>query len=112
MSLLKTIIYKTDSGKEPFSKWLFDLDKITRSIVIARIKRVTLGNFGDCKLLKKANGVWELRIDYGSGFRIYFGRDGYTVVVLLIGGDKGSQERDIDKAQEYWLTYKESKNEK
>jgi putative addiction module killer protein len=109
MSLLKTIVYKTSAnGKEPFSKWLFDLDKKTRAIVVSRIKRVTLQNFGDCKLLKGTNGIWELRIDYGSAYRVYFGKDGYTVVVLLIGGDKGSQERDIEKAQEYWLTYKGS----
>lgn len=112
MSLLKTIVYQTNSGKEPFSKWLFDLDQKARSIVIARIKRVTLGNFGDCKLLKKADGVWELRIDYGAGYRVYFGKDGYTIVVLLVGGDKSSQDRDIEKAHEHWLTYKESKHGK
>jgi putative addiction module killer protein len=108
MSLLKTIVYKTSVGKEPFSKWLLDLDKRTRAIVVSRIRRITLQNFGDCKLLKGTNGVWEIRIDHGSGYRVYFGKDGYTVVVLLIGGDKGSQERDIEKAQEYWLTYKGS----
>jgi putative addiction module killer protein len=108
MSLLKVVVFKTSAKKEPFSKWLFDLDQKTRSIIVARIKRVTLQNFGDCKLLKGAGGIWELRVDYGAGYRVYFGKDGYAVVVLLIGGDKGSQERDIEKAQRYWLTYKES----
>src|SRR6476620_11783691 len=108
MSLLKTIVFKTSSGKEPFLEWLFDLDEKTRSIVTARIKRVELQNFGDCKLLKGVGGIWELRIAYGAGFRVYFGKDGNTMVILLIGGDKGSQERDIKKAQQYWLRYKES----
>ena len=107
MSLIKIIIYKTIVGKEPFNKWLLDLDKMTRAMIITRLKRVSLGNFGDCKLLKNASGVWELRVDYGSGYRIYFGKQSNIIVVLLIGGDKGSQERDIVKAQRYWLDYKE-----
>ena len=106
MSLIKTIIYQTSTGKEPFTEWLVGLDKTTRAVVITRLKRVNLGNFGDCKLLQKASGVWELRIDYGSGYRIYFGKQGTTIIVLLVGGDKGSQERDIAKAQQYWLDYK------
>ena len=108
MSLIKTIIYKTNTGKEPFAQWLLALDKTTRALVVTRLKRVSLGNFGDCKLLKQASGVWEFRIDYGSGYRIYFGKQGNTIVVLLVGGDKGSQERDITKAQRFWLDYKES----
>lgn len=108
MSLIKIINYKTNTGKVPFTVWLLDLDETTRSVVIARLKRVSLGNFGDCKTLKNASGVSELRINYGSGYRIYFGKQGNTIVVLLIGGDKGSQERDITKAQKYWLDYQES----
>ena len=108
MSLIKTIIYKTSTKKEPFTQWLLDLDPTTRSIMITRLKRLSLGNFGDCKMLKQASGIWELRIDYGAGYRIYFGKLGNTIVVLLVGGDKGSQKRDIDKAQRYWLEYKES----
>ncbi len=108
MSLIKTIIYKTSTGKEPFTQWLLDLDETTRANIIARLKRINLGSFGDCKLLKKASGVWELRIDLGPGYRIYFGKQGNIMVVLLVGGDKGSQERDITKAQKYWLDYKGS----
>ncbi len=106
MSLIKTIVYQTDTGKEPFTEWLIDLDKTTRAIIIARLKRLNLGNFGDCKPLKQAIGVWELRIDYGSGYRVYFGKQGNAIVILLVGGDKGSQERDIKKAQEYWFIHK------
>jgi putative addiction module killer protein len=108
MSLIKTIIYKTSTGKEPFIQWLLDLDAATRSIILTRLKRVSLGNFGDCKLLKQTFGVWELRIDYESGYRIYFGKQDNAIIVLLIGGDKGSQKRDITKAQRYWLDYKVS----
>ena len=108
MSLIKTIIYKTSTGKEPFSRWLLDLDQKTRALIVTRIKRVNLGNFGDCKMLKQASGVWELRVDYGSGYRIYFGKRGSLLVVLLVGGDKGSQTKDIAKAEKYWLDYKES----
>lgn len=109
MSLMKTIIYKTNTGKEPFIEWLLDLDQTTRATITSRLKRVSLGNFGDCKLLKQASGVWELKIDYGSGYRIYFGKENSAIVVLLIGGDKRSQERDVTKAQRYWLDYKGSK---
>ncbi len=68
-----------------------------------------MGNFGDAKRIKGGEGVLELRISYGPGYRIYFGKDGSTVVVLLIGGDKGSQNRDIAKAKRYWLDYKDLK---
>ena len=109
MSLIRIITYKTSTGKEPFAEWLLSLDKVTRAIVTARLRRISLGNFGDCKLLKEASGVCELRIDYGAGYRVYFGRfDVRILVVLLVGGDKGSQRRDIAKAQKYWLDYKES----
>ena len=103
---IKAIIYKTSTGKQPFSEWFIDLDRETRAIVTTRLKRVGLGNFGDCKMLKQTDGVWELRIDYGPGYRIYFGKQGNEVVVLLVGGDKGSQERDIAKAQRYWLSHR------
>lgn len=68
-----------------------------------------MGNFGDAKIIQNAEGIWELRIDYGPGYRIYFGKDGKTVVILLIGGEKKSQNRDIRKAKQYWLEYKRLK---
>lgn len=108
MSLIKIITYKTNTGKEPFALWLFDLDKNTRATVSARLDRISLGNFGDCKSLKNTSGIYELRIDCGPGYRIYFGRQGATIIILLTGGDKSSQNRDITKAQKYWLIYKES----
>ena len=108
MGILKVVTYSTRAGKEPFTDWLEDIDIKARAIVLARIARVRLGNFGDCKLIKDGNGILELRIRYGAGYRIYFGREGVSVILLLMGGDKGSQNRDIAKAKRYWLKYKES----
>lgn len=67
-----------------------------------------MGNFGDAKMIKGGEGIWELRIDYGPGYRVYFGKQGATIVILLTGGDKKSQNRDIAKAKRYWLDYKDS----
>ncbi len=105
MSLIKTIFYKTLSNKQPCKKWLSNLDETTEAIILSRLKRLTLGNFGDCKVLKNCSGIYELRIDYGPGYRIYFGKQGPLIVILLLGGDKGSQDRDIVKAQKYWIDY-------
>jgi putative addiction module killer protein len=88
----------------PFSKWLASLrDARAVSVVRARLNRVRLGNFGDCKSV--GSGVQELRIDFGPGYRIYFGRQGSLVVVLLCGGAKQTQARDLQTAQKYWKEY-------
>lgn len=108
MSLIKIILYKTSAGKEPYSDWEDSLDKTTIAIVKNRLDRVRLGIFGDAKLIKPAIGIWELRIDYGPGYRIYFGKKGSTIVMLLIGGEKKSQDRDIAKAKRFWLDCKET----
>ena len=103
MSTLKIAIYTTRTGRKPFSDWRTQLDKTARAIIRTRIDRVSLGNFGDSKPIKNGDGVWELRINFGPGYRIYFGKIGNAIVVLLAGGDKGSQSRDIEKAKRYWL---------
>lgn len=101
----EVILYQTADGFCPFEKWLTSLrdsraiDKIT-----LRIRRVEQGNLGDYKSV--GNGVCELRIDYGAGYRVYFGQIGNTIVVLLCGGDKRTQEQDILKAQVYWKDYR------
>ncbi len=109
MSIIKIGIYSTELGKAPFKEWLKKLDSKTRTRVRTRIDRVRFGNFGDCKLLKDGDGISELRITFGAGYRIYFARDGLELIILLVGGDKGSQTRDIAKAKEYWREYKELK---
>jgi putative addiction module killer protein len=111
MSMIKIIPYTTKKGTQPFPDWQAKLDRSIQAIIVARLVRVRLGNFGDCKLLQNSDGVWELRINHGPGYRVYFGKKGLTVIILLIGGDKKSQTRDIAKAKQYWLEYKESEND-
>jgi len=94
--------YTTSTGNKPFNKWRDKLDVNVKAIIRTRLDRVKLRNFGDCSAIKDGDGIWELRIDVGPGYRIYFGKIGSTVIVLLIGGAKGSQTRDIEKAKRYW----------
>lgn len=96
-------IYETVTGKVPYKQWFDKLGKREQMIIDARLTRLRHGNLGVFKPVGK--GVKELKIDFGPGFRVYFAEDGDTIVVLLCGGDKGSQERDIRKAQEYWADY-------
>lgn len=111
MSMIKILHYRIKMSKrEPFADWLDDQDIKTQAVINARLDRVRLGNFGDCTRIKDGDGIWELRIDYGPGYRIYYGKDGLKVVILLIAGDKSTQRRDISKAGKYWQDYKESSN--
>ena len=82
----------------------------SRARVRVRLNRLRLGNFGDCKSV--GGGVGELRVDYGPGYRVYFGRQGDRIVILLCGGAKKTQSKDIQLAQQYWAEYqREEKNE-
>ena len=110
METIKIVFYNTEARKEPFSVWLDGLDKKTQWIVLERITRVESGNFGDCKPLKGYKGIYELVIDYGPGYRIYYAKQGPVVVILLLGGEKKSQHRDIEKAYHYWKLYKEEQS--
>lgn len=103
------IFYSDANGKQPFLKWLNSLDSSIRSRIDQRLLRLSLGNYGDYKFVNE--GIYELRFSFGSGYRIYFGKDGSKIVVLLTGGDKKTQRKDIKVAIEYWNEYKESKNE-
>ena len=97
-------IYETRDGQKPFKKWLESLrDKVTVARINARISRIEHGNFGDAKSV--GQGVMELRFVFNSGYRIYYGLDGHKLVVLLSGGDKSTQDKDIKLAQEYWSDY-------
>lgn len=97
--------YITDTGKVPFEEWLEDLDKPIRAIIRARLARIMLGNFGDCHSIQGAHGISEIRFDVGAGYRVYYGKQGNTVIILLIGGSKRTQTRDIEKAKRYWQDY-------
>lgn len=99
-------IYKASTSRKPFSDWMHSFkDEKSRSVIRSRINRLQSGNFGDCKYLDK--GVYELRIHYGKGFRVYFAKIKNVIIVLLCGGDKHTQINDIKKAQEYWELYME-----
>nr|NGX42687.1 hypothetical protein [Chlamydiota bacterium] len=87
--------YETDNGKCPYLEWQNGLTQKIRGLVTVRLTRVRLGNFGDYKAIEGEKGLFELRIHMSPGFRIYFGKRGKRVVILLCGGDKGSQKRDI-----------------
>ena len=96
--------YIRSDGRIPFLEWYYALrDGKAQVKVDARLERVSLGNFGDYKSV--GDGVCELRINYGPGYRIYFKQIGATIVLLLCSGDKSTQEQDIEKAKEYWRDY-------
>jgi putative addiction module killer protein len=107
MAPLKIREFVTASGENPFRKWLGSLAEAYKARIQARLLRVELGNLGDHKSL--GDGVYELRMDFGPGFRAYYGMDGKIVVLLLCGGDKSSQKRDITKAKVYWQEYLKGK---
>ena len=99
--------YQLAEGKVPVSDWLGSLrDQRARAQIEIRVRRMAIGNFGDCKPV--GDGVLELRVDAGAGYRLYCGRHGQTLVILLCGGDKASQPADIKRAKDYWVDWKRS----
>ena len=91
-----------------FLKWLNKLkDKIGKSLINERISRIEDGNFGDCYPI--GDGISELRIHFGPGYRVYFMDTGKEIVILLCGGDKSTQQKDIEKAKKIARIYKEKK---
>ncbi len=98
-------IYVTEDGRAPFSEWLASLRDIkARAKIRVRVDRVGLGNLGDCHGV--GDGVQELRIDYGPGYRVYFGQVGSAIVMLLCGGDKNTQTKDIEQAKCFWSEHR------
>ncbi len=96
--------YQTAHGKEPFQEWLRSLrDREGRAKIRIRLNRLEQGNLGKHRALGR--GLIELKIDFGPGYRVYLGEDGKRDVVLLWGGDKSTQEADIEKARAYWGDY-------
>jgi len=103
--MLDVIVFRDADGSEPFIDWLNGLrDERAVARIAARIERLGVGLFGDSKALEL--GVHELRVDYGPGYRVYYGRQGKRIILLLCGGDKGSQRRDIRRAIKYWEQWK------
>jgi putative addiction module killer protein len=105
--MLEVIEYIRDDGHCPFAEWFARLDDRAAAKVTTVLERMKAGNFGDYKSV--GQGVMERRIHYGPGYRIYFGRDGAKLVVLVGGGTKSRQSSDIEQAQETWAEYKTTK---
>lgn len=104
-SHIELLEYITEEGENPFHTWLNSLrDLAARAKIRVRLNRVRLGNFGDCKPVGK--GVNELRVDYGPGYRIYYGKSKRAIVILLCGGSKKTQAKDIQLAKTYWADFK------
>ena len=97
-----------EAGRSPFAGWFDSLDAVTAARVDKYIRRLEAGNFGSAKSLQ--DGVSELKLDFGPGYRVYFGRDGKTIIILLGGGSKRRQSADIAAAIERWKKYKQAKN--
>jgi putative addiction module killer protein len=100
-NMFEVLEYLTDAGDSPFSLWVDGLnDAQTVARIDARVGRLVEGLFGDCKPV--GDGVWELRIDWGPGYRVYYAQSGKLVLLLLCGGDKRHQKADIKRAMKYW----------
>jgi putative addiction module killer protein len=99
------IAFQSRSGKTPYLEWVLSLDRKTRERVLSRVGRLKLGQFGDFKALD--GGLYELRLFFGPGYRVYFGEHRGNMILLLCGGDKSTQKKDIKLAKEYWKTYLE-----
>ncbi|RKU17208.1 addiction module killer protein [Candidatus Poribacteria bacterium] len=103
-------LYQNPNGTVPFTEWSNSIrDKRVKNRIQARLQSVKLGNLGDHKSV--GDGVWELRLNFGPGYRIYYGEVDDTIVLLLCGGDKSSQKMDIEHAKNYWIEYKERLND-
>jgi putative addiction module killer protein len=99
-------MYVTPTGRVPFEEWVRELrDARARASIRARLARVRLGNFGDAHTV--GGGIWELRSDYGPGYRVYYAQSGAATLLLLCGGDKTTQAADIRQAQTYWTEYQQ-----
>jgi putative addiction module killer protein len=106
---LDVVLYVTEDNVCPLECWLESLrDRQARARIKKRLDRLVLGNLGDYKPV--GSGVMELRVDYGPGYRIYFAQSGVALILLLCGGDKRTQDKDILKAKRYWMDFQKRQN--
>jgi putative addiction module killer protein len=102
-------IYTTSQGEEPFEDWLNALqERETRAKIRKRLDRISLGNLGDYRSV--GDGVFEFKIDFGPGYRLYFSVVDVVTILLLCGGDKSSQKLDIQKAKQFWFDFSQREN--
>ena len=103
--MIELFRYQRDDGREPFTEWLNAMrDKVAQARIRVRLRQVQAGNLGDCEPV--GDGVTELRVHVGAGYRVYCGQHGKSVVILLCGGDKRSQSADIKQAKALWIEWK------
>ncbi len=101
----QVIVYQDENGREPFSEWVDELrDAKARRQVLRRLSRLKHGNYGDCSPV--GEGLSEMRIHYGPGYRVYFREAGDDRIVILCGGTKRTQNKGIATAREYWKEFK------
>ena len=99
--MFEVIHYETKAGEDVFAEWIVGLrDQQAAARIAARTARIALGLFGDCKSV--GEGVWELKVDWGPGYRVYYAKNGRSVILLLCGGDKRRQNADIMSAKRLW----------
>lgn len=101
-------LFQTDRGQQPFQDWIENLDESSRLRILAYVDRVAAGA-GRKNVKPVGSGVFEIKIDTGPGYRIYFGEVDRVIILLLLGGDKSSQKRDIKQAIQYWEHYAKNK---
>jgi len=107
VSMVEVVVYVTEEGKAPFNDWFDKLDVAAALKVRSAIARIETGNLGDVKPVGR--GVSERRIPFGPGYRVYFARHGSELLILLNGGTKKRQPRDIEQAKAFWYDYKSRK---
>ncbi len=103
--MIDVLLYQEKDGHSPFAEWFDALDVLAAAKVTIAVERLRHGNFSNIKGV--GEGVQEFRINWGPGYRLYLGRDGEKLVILLTGGTKQRQDKDIARAKEYWADYKQ-----
>lgn len=102
--------YRDVAGRDRYQQWLAGLrDQQAKLRIVQRVNRLAVGNFGDCKPCRE--GVWELRIDWGPGYRVYYAKVSQSVILLLAGGDKRKQDADIERTIGYLQDYRKRSHE-
>jgi putative addiction module killer protein len=109
-SFMLEVRYYISGERSPFADWFAELESVARAKVTTAIARIGQGNLSNVKSV--GEGVLEYRIDFGPGYRVYFGRDGDVLVILLCGGTKQRQQRDIENAIACWRDYKQGKRKR